>query len=85
MCVFITKLAKNCSLVGLGVLFLHRTFRVHEVRTLRSTKQVDHRRVARRPVQLNEIVLVKPHRIRVGLREVRMELIAARSLFGRVR
>ena len=61
MGVFVTKLAEQGPLVKLGVLFLHRTFRVHKVGTLRSTEQVDHRRVARRPIQLHEIVLVDPH------------------------
>jgi len=82
MGIFVTKLAEQGSLM---VLFLDRTFRIHEVWTFRSTKQVDHRHVTRGPIQLHKIVFVDPHRVWISLREIRTELIATGPLFRRVR
>jgi len=76
MGIFITELAEHGSLVNFCVLFFHRTLRVHEVRTLRGTKQVDHRSIARGPIQLHEIILVEPYRTRISRREVRPKLAA---------
>lgn len=84
MGIFVPELAEHGSLMEFGVLFLHRTLRVHKMRTLRGMKQVYHRSIIRRPVQLHEIVLVDPHRIRIGHREVRTELVATSPLFRRI-
>ena len=85
MGILVTELAEHGSLMNFCILFLHRTLRIHKVRTLCSTKQVDHRCITRKPVQLDEIVLVKPYRIGFSRREVRTELVATSSLLGRVR
>lgn len=85
MGIFVTELAEQGSLVEFGILFLHRTLRVHEVRALRSAKQVDHRHILRRPVQLHEIVPVDPHRTGIRRGEIRTELVATGPLLRRVR
>jgi len=84
MSVLITELAEHGSLMNFCILFLHRTLRIHEMRTLRSTKQVDHRYITRTPVQLHEIVLVEPYRIGFSRRKVRTKLVGTGSLLGRV-
>ena len=85
MGILVTELTEQSSLVKFGILFLHRTFRVHKVWTLRSAKQVDHRHIVRRPIQLHKIILVDPHRIGIGRREVRTELVTTSPLLRRVR
>jgi len=84
MGILVTELAEHGLLMNFCVLFLHRTLRIHEVRTLSSTKQVDHWHITRRPVQLHEIVFVEPYRIVFSYREVRTELAATSCLLGRV-
>ena len=84
MSILVTELAEHSSLVNFIIEFLHGALRVYKVRTLRSMKQVDHRFIARRPIQLHEIVFVEPYRIRVSCWEVRTKLVAASLLLRRV-
>lgn len=85
MCILVTELTEQGSLVNFVILFLHRTLRVHEVRTLSTTKQIDHRCILRRPVQLHEIVLIDPYGIVISRGEARMELVATSPFLRRVR